>query len=292
MTGGILEGQTNWLIHDRQWQEILKHPALRAEDFELLNLVAIMARYLIRPPQLKEERKYKKIRAQLQVGIKQIETARNTLRQIIENDDLFAAVTMESDLLQVVFGIFAETLATAQGIRQKLRVNFLDIGYCLVLLDEIKMRLGGPGRKGNDALSFIIRFLIYFFYLRLRKPLSRSNEDICLVCQLYKSGAYGSDIDTGVVRDRIRDLTRKWNANEIEASIAKTQKSLRSPLTDMDMLAALLATNTTSTCSLKDWEKRLNFIAECRNILKPGRDRVAVPRDAVDHSNSTMPPRT
>jgi hypothetical protein len=56
-----------------------------------------------------------------------------------------------------------------------------------------------------------------------------------------------------MVREKIKDLTRAWDATEIEAQIKKINGLLETPLNDI-LLALFLAANKPRMVSLKDWE--------------------------------------
>jgi hypothetical protein len=259
------EVEPSWLIKDRDWAEISKHPVVRQTDRHCFDLIAIMSRFMLRPPQLKEKKKYEKLRKEVQKAYEQEEIARDHLSRLVNNNDLFAAITSEIDLLEIVFGVFEDIAVRPHRIRHKLQVEILNKEHLLHLYDVIELKLGGAGRKGDDAVSLIVRFLNYLFYLRIGKPLSQSNADICLVCELYKVAVYGHDMTNPTAREKIRQVNRKWNANEVEAAIAKTNTIITPPLSDI-ILAIFLATNKRKVVSAKVWERHLERIQRIINL--------------------------
>ena len=98
-----------------------------------------------------------------------------------------------------------------------------------------------------------MRCLSYLSYIRKGKTLSQTNVDISLVWQLYNIGAHGRHITAATVREKIKDLTRAWDATEVEAQIKKINSLLETPLNDI-LLALFLAANKTRRVPLKDWE--------------------------------------
>ena len=141
----------NWLIKDHQWKEISKHSVLRQEDRHALDLLAIMSRYVLRSPQ-SNEKEYKNFRADLKKAVEREESALDTLRRLIANDALFSAIASEWDLLQIVFGIFEDTMDTPKQLKYNLQMELLNKERLLAIYNIIKLRLGGAGRIGNDAL--------------------------------------------------------------------------------------------------------------------------------------------
>jgi hypothetical protein len=141
-----------WLIEDHQWKEISKHSLLRQEDRHALDLLAIMSRYVLRSPQL-NEKEYKNFRADVKKAVEQEKSALDTLRRLIANDALFSAIASEWNLLQIVFGIFEDTMGTSKQLQHNLQMELLNKERLLAIYNIIKIRLGGAGRMGNDALA-------------------------------------------------------------------------------------------------------------------------------------------
>jgi hypothetical protein len=155
----ILDTNTdfNWLIKERQWGEISKHPVLRQTDRDSLNLIVKMSRYLLRPAQLHGTKKYERLGKKLKATREREQIARDKLFQIIQNDDLFSALRSHIDLLQIVFGICKGLRVTPECFRHSLLLELVKKEDLLWLYWEIEQKLsvGGPGRKGNSAVSLI-----------------------------------------------------------------------------------------------------------------------------------------
>jgi hypothetical protein len=229
------EAEPEWLITDPQWEEISKHPSVHPEDRHHLDLIVIMSRYMLRYPKIN----YEEIRTELRKARRSEEVSRYWLRIIIKNDNLFSAISAEFDLLQAV-GFFESNKITPKQIPQRMETELESKERLLQIYDLIKLRLGGIGRKGDEALSLLIRHLNTLIYIRTGKPLSRSNEDICLVSQLYKIGACRS-IATKTVSNRIKEENENWDADVTNKMIADVDSTINfeSPLRDAELLALI-----------------------------------------------------
>jgi hypothetical protein len=204
--------QPKWLINDHDWVELSKHPQVQPDDFAWFNLIAVMSRYMIILP---TKQKYTKIRRELQTTRRYEEASRNRLSQILKNDDIFLAIKSEVDLMKIAWEFFEPYKILPEEIRDNLRAELQNKDRLLRTYDMMIGRLGGIGRKGNEALSLLIRHLNLFAYWRRSKPLSRSNIDISLVGRLYKI-ASGHNLSKQTVSNKIKELHKNWNASEVE----------------------------------------------------------------------------
>jgi hypothetical protein len=210
---------------NRQWEKILEHPVLRPEDHFMLRILAVIAGYMLRSPRLKERKKYKQLGDDLKNARKYVLISRNRLLDTIKNEDLFDAIKLEGDWMPL-FHIFESVTTVPEDIRSELRIELLHLERLLLLYDMLKKRLGGKGRKGDDAAAFIIRFLNNLSYFRTGEPLSsKSNLDIDLVRQLYKEATH-VDIPKKKTCDKVREVNKKWYADEVASWITEGNKLL------------------------------------------------------------------
>ena len=158
---------------------------------------------------------------------------------------MFDAVTSTFDFLQLVFGLFKQRAITPESIRHILQVELQNKERLLGIYSLMIAKLGGVGRKGDDVLSFIVRFLNNMLYFRTSKLLSRSSKDIRLVSLLYSIGTDGRHVDAARISNTIKELKKRWHANYIEARTIELEKMLSSAWdmrVDKDILAVFLAT--------------------------------------------------
>jgi hypothetical protein len=227
------ETESKWLITDRQWEEICKHPLVHPEDRHHLDLIAIMSRYMLRSPQTKN----KEIRTELRKARRSEEVSRYWLRIILKNHNLFSAISSQFDLLQAV-GFFESNKITPNQIRQSMEAELESKERLLHFYELINLKLGRSG--GDRALSLLIGRLNYLIYTRTGKTLSRSNKDICLVSQLYKIGAC-RDISDKTVSNKIKEEMESWDAdvtNKIAADVDR-EINFESPLRDAQLMALI-----------------------------------------------------